>query len=244
MLARVTHDSSFSYSGTELDALAGAQNYYRWIYRRFAPFLGRRIVEIGSGVGTLADILLKGGSPEEMILVEPASNLFPVLRERFAAEPRVTLINGYAEAIPATVSADSIILVNVLEHIADAQGLLAFLHTRLVGRGRLLILVPAGPRLFGSLDRAFGHYRRYTASSLTDSLQGSGFTITSLQYFNLPGVISWFIAGKVLRKTTLSRRDVQLYDRWIVPWISALESVWVPPFGQSLIAISERRTPT
>jgi hypothetical protein len=138
------------------------------------------------------------------------------------------------------VSADCIILVNVLEHIAEAQGFLELLHTRLASRGRLLILVPAGPGLFGSLDRAFGHHRRYTASSLTGSLRASGFSVTSLQYFNLPGILSWFIAGKLLRKTTLSRRDVQLYDRWMIPWISAIESLWVPPFGQSLIAVSEK----
>jgi SAM-dependent methyltransferase len=237
----VTHDSSFSYSGTELDALAEARNYYRWIYRRFEPYLGRCIIEIGSGVGTFAELLLTNADPEKMVLVEPAANLFPLLRDRFAEEPRVTLIHGYAEDVPATVSADCIILVNVLEHIANAQGFLQLLHARLVGRGRLLILVPAGPTLFGSLDRAFGHHRRYTASTLTESLQASGFTVMSLQYFNLPGIISWFIAGRLLRKTTLSRRDVHLYDRWIIPWISAVESLWVPPFGQSLIAITEKR---
>ena len=237
----MTHDSSFSYSGTELDALAGARNYYRWIYRHFAPYLGRSIIEIGSGVGTFAELLLENANPEKLVLVEPAANLFPSLRDRFAEEPRVTLIQGYAEDVPATVSTDCIILVNVLEHIADAQRFLQLLHARLAGRGRLLILVPAGPALFGSLDRAFGHHRRYTASSLTESLRTSGFGVLSLQYFNLPGVISWFIVGKLLRKTTLSRRDIQLYDRWIIPWVSAVESLWVPPFGQSLIAIAEKR---
>jgi SAM-dependent methyltransferase len=237
----VTHDSSFSYSGTELDALAGARNYYRWIYRRFAPYLGRCIIEIGSGVGTFAELLWKNAKPEKMILVEPAANLFPLLRDRFAEEPRVTLIHGYAEDVPATVSADCVILVNVLEHIEDAPGFLELLHARMADRGRLLILVPAGPALFGSLDRAFGHHRRYTASNLTESLQASGFTVMSLQYFNLLGAISWFIAGKLLRKTTLSRRDVQLYDRWVIPWVSAVECRWVPAFGQSLMAITEKR---
>jgi hypothetical protein len=65
--------------------------------------------------------------------------------------------------------------------------------------------------------------------------------VESLRYLNLPGIVTWFIAEKVLRKTTLSRRDVQLYDRWVVPWLAALESLVPPPFGQSLVAITRKR---
>jgi SAM-dependent methyltransferase len=233
-------DASFSYSGSELEAMASAQNYYRWILHHFAPYLGRHILELGSGVGTFAALILQRATPETLVLVEPAANLFPTLRQRFAQEARVRLVHGYAQDIPATVSSDCIILVNVLEHIEDTQAFLRLLHARLVPGGRLLLLVPAGPRLFGSLDRAFGHYRRYTASTLTAALQSVGLAITALHYFNLPGVLSWFIAGKLLRKTTLTQRDVHVYDAWVVPWISTLEARWNPPFGQSLIAVAEK----
>ncbi len=234
--------NSFVYSGTELEALAGARNYYRWIYKRFAPYLGGRTVEIGAGVGTFAELLLAHPNLEQLVLVEPAANLFPLLRDRFSQEPRVTLIQGHVDAVPATVAADCFILVNVLEHVEDVPTFLRTLDVRLAPQGRLLIFVPAGPRLFGTLDREFGHHRRYTASTLRGSLEGAGFTLESLHYFNLPGVVTWFIAGRVLRKTTLSRRDVQLYDRWVVPWLAALESLSAPPFGQSLVAIAQKRT--
>lgn len=231
--------SHFSYSGTELEAMAEAENYYRWILRRFTPYLGQHIVEIGSGVGNFAELILQRANPATLVLVEPAHNLFPLLQQRFMQDARVSLVNGYADALPPSIMADCIVLVNVLEHIEDAPAFLQVLRAHLRPGGRLLLLVPAGPHLFGSLDRAFGHHRRYTASSLTATLRGAGLSIRSLQYFNLPGVLSWFIAGKVLRKSTLTRRDVRMYDRWVVPWISALESVWVPPFGQSLVAIAE-----
>lgn len=220
--------------------MAGAQNYYRWILERFAPYLGRHIVEIGSGVGTFAQLLLQRTKPETLLLVEPASNLFPMLRERFEHEPRITLVEGYAEDIPAGASSDCIILVNVLEHIAEPQALLGLLQARLVPGGRLLLFVPAGPWLFGSLDRAFGHHRRYTAPTLAASLRAAGLHVSVLHYMNLPGALPWFFAGKILRKRTLSRRNVQLYDAWIVPWISTLESRWRPPFGQGLVAIAEK----
>jgi SAM-dependent methyltransferase len=234
--------NSFSYSGTELEALAGARNYYRWIYRRFAPYLGRRTVEIGAGVGTFGELLLTQPNIEELVLVEPAANLFPLLRERFSQQPRVRLVHGHVDALPVSISADCIIVVNVLEHVADVPTFLQALNVRLAPAGRLLVFVPAGPWLFGTLDTAFGHYRRYTATTLARSVEAAGFRIESLFYFNLPGVVTWFIAGRVLRKTTLSRRDVQLYDRWVVPWIVALESLAAPPLGQSLVAITQKRT--
>lgn len=235
-------ENSFSYSGTELAALAGAQNYYRWIYTHFAPYLGPRTIEIGAGVGTFAELLLTHPNLKELVLVEPAENLFPRLRDTFSHEPRVTVIHGYVDASPPTMSADSIVLVNVLEHVEDVPTFLSALDARLTPAGRLLLFVPAGPRLFGTLDRQFGHHRRYTPTTLTQSLEVAGFRLHSLCYFNLLGVVTWFIAGRVLRKTSLSPRDVQLYDRWVVPWVAALESLATPPFGQSLVAVAVKRT--
>jgi SAM-dependent methyltransferase len=230
--------TTFSYSSTELAALTGARNYYRWIYRRLAPHIGRRVVEIGAGVGTFADLLVRHPHLEHLTLVEPAGNLFPVLRARFAEEPRVTLVHGEIDALPATALADTVILVNVLEHVDDDAGFLARLRTRLPPGGRLLVLAPAGPAVFGTLDRAFGHHRRYTAATLGGRLSTAGFAVESLRYFNLPGVLAWFIAGRILRKATLSARAVRIYDRCVVPWLAAVESVVPPPRGQSLVAVA------
>lgn len=100
------------------------------------------------------------------------------------------------------------------------------------------MLVPAGPRLSGSLDKAFGHFRRYTKQSLQEVLTEAGFAINLVRYMNLPGIITWYIAGKILRKRTLTRTNIVLYDRWIVPVVARLESVLPPPRGQSLLAIA------
>lgn len=235
--------TTYSYSGTELAALTAARNYYRWIYRQLAPHIGRRVVEIGAGVGTFADLLLGHPQLERLTLVEPAGNLFPLLRERFSKEPRVTLIHGQVDALPATALADSIIVVNVLEHVADDAGFLGRLRARLAPGGRMLILAPAGPAIFGTLDRAFGHHRRYTAAMLAGALSAGGFRVESLRYLNLPGVVAWFIAGRILRKTTLSVRAVRIYDRCVVPWLSAVESVAPPPCGQSLVAVAAAASP-
>jgi len=228
---------------TELDALAEAKNYYRWILRRFRPFLGKRVVEVGAGIGTFSKFLLEVGV-DELILVEPAKNLFPILQQRFSGDPKVRVVHGYLENLAdmgVTASGvDSIVLVNVLEHIEDDGRALKAAYRVLIPAGTLLLFVPALPWLYGTLDAAFGHARRYTKRSLSSKLTDAGFRILELRYFNLPGVISWFVAGKLLRRRTLQDRDVRLYDRWVVPWASRVEERWKPPVGQSLLAVGQK----
>ena len=234
------NNSVFSYAGTELTALVQAQNYYRWILSQFRPYVGPRTIEVGAGIGTFSQLLLARTAIEQLIVVEPARNLFLQLQQRLSGNPRVTLVHGHLEDLPAPVSADSAILINVLEHVANVASLLAAVRARLATDGRLLLLVPAGPRLYGSLDEALGHYRRYTKSLLGQSLVEAGFGVRVLHYLNFPGVLTWFAAGRIFRRKTLHAREVVLYDRLVIPWISRLEARWAPPYGQSLIAVAER----
>jgi SAM-dependent methyltransferase len=234
--------SPFTYSGSELDSLAEAVNYYRFISGQFAPHLGERVVEVGAGIGTFAEYLLRGPTRarqlKQLTLIEPAENNLPLLRNRFDGDARVTAAGGYLEAHAATLRADALVAVNVLEHVADDVAFLRAARQVLAPTGRLLLYVPALPAIFGSLDRAFEHYRRYTKQVLNVRLRVAGFRPQSIRYVNLPGVLSWFVAGRVLRRTTIAPRDVRLYDRYVVPWVSWLDQRIEPPFGQSLIAVA------
>ena len=232
--------TEFNYSGTELEAMALAQNYQRWILSQFAPYLGKRVIEVGAGIGTFSRLLLNDCDISELIALEPAENLFPLLRNQLAPFSRAHIRQEYFENLPVTQSADSILLVNVLEHVADDIRLLRVAHRILEPAGTLLLFVPALPWLSGTLDKAFEHQRRYTRSRLAEKLHNTGFRTETLRYINLPGIASWFITGRVLQRRTLKPRDVQLYDRWVVPWISRLERFWEPPVGQSLIAVARK----
>ena len=139
-----------------------------------------------------------------------------------------------------TLRADTIIAVNVLEHVEKDLEFLRAAHTGLVPGGKLLILVPALPAIFGSLDRAFDHYRRYTRPVLRSALVKAGFEIDDLYYLNGIGVAAWFVAGRVLGRTTLGRNQVRFYDRWVIPWLSRVEKIIHPPVGQSLFLIARR----
>lgn len=230
----------FTYASQELDALAGAVNYYRWIVRRFAPYLGPRIVEVGAGIGTFAGHLRAAAPDARLTLVEPAENNVPHLRARFADDARARVVHGYLDDAGEPESADAVVAVNVMEHVRDDAAFLASAHRLLAPGGHALLFVPALPALYGTLDEAFEHERRYTRAALEQRLREAGFKPQRLHYTNLPGVAAWWLSGRVLRRRTVSARDAMLYDRWVIPWVSALERIWTPPLGQSLVAIARK----
>lgn len=228
------------YAGEELAALKEAGNYYRWILRTFSPFLRKRVLEVGAGIGTFSERLLGQAQVGELTLIEPSERLFSSLHQRFAGNERVKLVRGYLNEVIPSNSTDSIVLVNVLEHVSDDSQVLAQARRILSPDGTLLIFVPALRWLYGSLDRTFDHLRRYTGDSLAGLLKAAGFRLICLHYFNFPGVFTWFAAGRVLRRSRIRPIDVRIYDRWVVPWASWIEGHWNPPIGQSLVAVGDK----
>ncbi|MGH9730834.1 MAG: class I SAM-dependent methyltransferase [Candidatus Acidiferrales bacterium] len=229
---------SFAYSGTELDAMAEARNYCRWILDFFAPYLGKKVIEIGAGAGTFSELLLRIDRISELVLFEPSANLFPLLQGRFGDNPRLRLHSSTFDPSILEEPADSIVLVNVLEHISDDDALLLQIQQSLRPGGCVLLFVPALEWNYGSLDKAFEHHRRYSKPVLRKKLAGAGFRVKHVRYVNFLGIASWFLAGRVLRQRTLRPSQVRWYDRWIIPWSFKLEQIWEPPVGQSLVAIA------
>jgi SAM-dependent methyltransferase len=232
----MTATSGFTYTGGELTALAGALRYYGWILSHFRPYIGPTVLEVGSGIGTFSQLLAREPIVRRLLLVEPADNLVPTLRAKFRSNPKVQVIHGYMDDVEVQESVDAVCCVNVLEHVEDDLRFLRLARERLENGGHLLLFVPALPWLFGTLDHAFGHYRRYTRAPLANRLTDAGFTPILMRYMNLVGA-TWFLAGKVLRRTTITRFDVAVYDRFVVPWLSRTERLVLPPIGQSLIAV-------
>lgn len=236
----MTLPQGFSYSGTELEAVGEAKNYYDWIIDSFAGRIGKRAVEAGAGIGTISDLVLQRAAPRELLLIEPDAGNARLLREHFQSDDRVLVHHGYLEELASSLKADSVIAVNVLEHIERDADFLRAAHEALVDAGYLLLLVPAVPAIFGSLDRAFDHFRRYTRSGLRKQLLDAGFEIETLRYLNILGVGAWFVSGRIFRRSTLSRAQVRFYDRWVIPWLRAVERGFQTPIGQSLLAIARK----
>jgi SAM-dependent methyltransferase len=230
--------TDFAYSGTELDALAAAPNYYTFIARRFAPHVGARVVEVGAGIGTFAEHLIRATAPRELVLVEPAVNNFPVLRERHGGRPGVRTVQGYLEDCHDLRGMDSLVAVNVLEHTPDDVSFLRAARAVLRPGGKALIFVPAVQAIFGSLDREFEHYRRYSKPTLGRAFAEAGFHDVRLRHVNSLGIAAWFLAGRVFKWRTIDASGAAFYDRWVVPWLMPVESAIEPPIGQSILAIA------
>lgn len=228
----------FLYSGTELDALADARNYYRAILWHLAPHMGRRIVEVGAGIGTFSAHILEAANPASLTLIEPAQNNIDILRNRFASDTRVRTVYGYIGDVAGRVTADAVVAVNVLEHVDDDVGFLRSARGILGSEGHLLLFVPAGQWLYGALDAAVEHYRRYSKSLLADRLRLAGFDNFRLRYFNFPGIVPWFITGRILKRTTVRAQHARHYDRCIMPWLAPIERWCEPPTGQSILVIA------
>jgi len=230
--------TSFQYSGTELEAVASATNYYQWIVERFAPFLGRRVVEVGAGIGTFAEFIAAQPGVESLLCVEPAENVFPVLAERFSGNTRIETVHASIDQLKIVDAADSLVAVNVLEHVEHDETFLRVAGRIVAPGGHLLLFVPAHQFLFGSLDAAFDHYRRYSKASLSSVVSRAGWDLVRISNVNIAGILPWLVAGRVLRNTTIGHRQTRIFDKLVVPVMKRVESIREPFVGQSLLAIA------
>lgn len=235
--------SPTEYAGHELAAMAEARNYYRWILEQCRTRLGRVVLEHGAGIGTFSTFLA-AEAIEKLLALEPAANLVPILRRRLA--PWGDKAEVVTSALEECVSllrgrdVDTVISVNVLEHIPDDLATLQAMWEVLPEGGHVILFVPALPWLYGSLDRAFEHVRRYRKQELYDKLSAAGFKIVDGRFMNFPGIASWLVAGRVLRRPTLDPLAVKLYDRYVIPIIAKLERLRPPPIGQNLLVIAQK----
>ena len=207
------------------------------MFDRLRRWVGRRVLEIGSGIGNLSAFLVDS---ERLVLTDTREEYLDRLRTRFAKQPNIAVARLY---LPNELGAlagqrfDTIICLNVLEHVDDDIAALQAMRRLLAPAGRLILLVPALPALYGTMDKALGHHRRYQRGSLTSLLDATGFKVAHVEYFNLAGVPGWWFAGKVLRRRMIPAASLKLYDA-LVP-LFKLERLLPWRVGQSLIAIGE-----
>lgn len=227
-----------NYPGKELEVMAHAVNYHRWIVAELAPYLGRNLVEVGAGIGDLTRLLLE--TPVEKIFAfEPSTDLFAQLSEGLDDESRVSLVNDFVTGATLEAPVDSVAYVNVLEHIEDDRGELKAAASLLRPGGHLLIFVPALSWLFSEADRAVGHFRRYHLKPLVGMVEQSGFSVVKARYFDLLGVLPWYL-NFVVMKNSFSAGSVTLYDRVAVPPMRVFEK-WVrPPVGKNILLVARK----
>ena len=231
---------SDDYRGDELVATAHARSYNRWIMQFLRPHLGRVIVEVGAGTGSYTQELLTT-NPERLIAIEPSSFLFPELSRTLANHPNTELHHGTLSQFTAQLGAqaDSVVYVNVLEHIDDDAAEIRNAAQVLKPGGKLCIFVPALPWLSSRFDREVGHYRRYTRDEIVDLMNANGLHVTEARYFDMLGIAIWLVAMRLLRMRMGVGR-VRFYDALLVPIARTLDRLAGPPLGKSLVVIARR----
>ncbi len=241
MEAGATQTPSTSPAPFDLDELAGATGLANWMFAQFSDFVAPATVEVGPGVGTFTERLLDAGV-ERLLLVELDAALSDYLHGRFGSDPRVTIATEGLPESPAIASTPGewglVLCQNVLEHIEDDHAAAAAMASALSPGGHLVILVPAHPRLYGALDSAYGHHRRYTRERLREVVEAAGLEVEDLYSFNLLGVAGW-LAKRRSTSERLGARSLAVYERMLKLWRPIEDRVRFP-WGLSVVVVARR----
>lgn len=219
-----------------------AQKYHAWILGIFSRYLGKSVAEVGAGSGNFSSLLLEEPI-EELVAVEP-SEMFDALQGRHGRTPRVRLERGFFSNIADAYAGhfDSVVYVNVLEHIEDDGAEMAKAKEALKVGGHICIFVPALQWLYSDFDKSVGHYRRYHKRELKKKLTEAGYEIVHVRYFDIAGILPWFVFFTLMGRK-LGGGSVRTYDSIVVPVMRVVEALLPVPVGKNLIAIARKPAP-
>ena len=228
------------YFGKDLEAMSVAQNYQTWVLDELKPYLGDYVAEVGAGMGNFSQFLLETNL-KNLVTFEPSDNMYSLLEKKFENKSNVDTIKSFFEDQSDNYinAFDSVCYINVLEHIEDDKSALSHAYKTLKPKGHLLIFVPALSFLYSNLDKKVGHYRRYSKKELVSCATAAGFSIKNVKYFDIAGIIPWYIAFVLLKQTT-TEGNVSLYDKLIVPIMRKVENIMTPMIGKNLILIGQK----
>jgi glycosyltransferase involved in cell wall biosynthesis len=203
-----------------LDAFSVAHRFNRWMADTIRPFVGRRVLEIGAGMGNLTQHLDR--RRERYVATDIDDEHLIRLRNRLRHHPKLETarcdLSRAEDFRPFRASMDTVICLNVLEHLEDDLGCLRNIHSALEPDGCAIILVPEGQSLFGQLDVVLGHHRRYSKQQLQSRLEEAGFAVETILNFNRISRPAWFVNSRVLQRSSLGRSQMKLFDNLVWLW--------------------------
>jgi SAM-dependent methyltransferase len=231
---------SAAYTLEDQQRMSRAKNYFAWQHRLLRNELGRRVLEVGCGVGNFTGLLL---DRDTVIAVDVQPECIERLKLRYPDQPNLYAFECDVLAPEfrglAKFSPDSSVIVNVLEHVDDDSAALKAVASVLAPGGVIVVLVPAFQALYGPIDKNLGHHRRYSRRAILQLARQTGLRIRKLHYMNSIGFFGWWTNAHLLKRQAQSERQIEIFDRYLVPPMSALERLLAPPFGQSLLAVLE-----
>jgi SAM-dependent methyltransferase len=237
------HGAAMSYAekaAAMLAAMEHAPSFNEWMAGTIKPYLGSRVLEIGAGIGNLTRLLCVG--PAQYVVSDIDRRHLSRLENDMRSRANVSVIacdlenSEHFHCLHASM--DTIICINVLEHIEDDLRGLSNLHSALVPGGRAIVLVPQGQGVYGTMDETLGHYRRYDKATLESRMRQAGFQVERIIEFNRITYPGWFLNGRILRRRSVSRTQLWLFDLLVPLWKRV--DRFLPWPATSLIAIGGR----
>lgn len=220
-----------------LESMSQAVWYNRWTVGKFSSFLNGDILEVGCGIGNFTQLLKQYG---KVWAIDIDNNYISQTKESVNGQVKV----GFGDIEKGSYfferqKFDTIVCLNVLEHIKDDRKAFENLYELLKPEGFLILLVPSHQFLFGQIDRSIGHFRRYAKKELEDNLKGTGFKLIKSKRLNFLGSIGWFIEGKILHKNKIDEAKVKIFN-FFAPFFLNVENLIEPPMGTSILVVAQK----
>ncbi len=229
------------YGSKILLALSRANKFNKWLADTIAPYVGKNVLEIGAGIGNLTRKFL----PRKSYYATDINAYYLKIIENLKLNnPRLNVayldLNDVSDLADSDKRFDTIICLNVIEHLDDDEGALNNILKLLVENGKAVVLVPRGMWLFGSQDEVLGHKRRYSDEMLKNLASKTRLNLIALIPFNRFSTIPWYINGKIFKKQTISRFQIFMVDLFI-PVLKTIDK-YLPWPSLSIIAILEKKS--
>jgi SAM-dependent methyltransferase len=227
-----------------LEAFSDATAFNFWMFNAISPFIKGNVIEIGSGIGNMSQHLIQ--SCGSLYVTDLNDTYCDLLRRKFSGNTKLKGVAGMDLTDPLFAarfkhligSFDTVVALNVVEHIENDDVAILNASSLLKKDGYLVILVPAYPRLYNRLDKELNHYRRYTKDSLTYLVQ-KHMPVIHGRYFNAAGLGGWFLSGSVLKHRIIASDQIRLFNR-LVPAFRVIDRLLFNKVGLSVIVAGRK----
>jgi SAM-dependent methyltransferase len=220
-----------------LEQLGNTPAINEWYFSKFSGHIGNRVLEIGCGAGTFTKLMGETGA--EVLGIDISSDFVEIAKQVTFDLKQVNIELADVTKQNWKEAFDTVVALDVIEHIEDDLAILKSLYGALNPGGTAIIKVPAMPKIYGTLDEVVGHYRRYSKRTIYNVMEEAGFNDISVKFFNVPGIIGWWLNGTFLRRSVPPSGQVTMFER-LLPIIKTVDLISPNLFGLSLVAVANR----